>query len=156
MRADKDMVCRDLAGVERFVAFGSDVPAGYEYVRDAAPVQLPADATAPRSIANADAAAVHAENARARADRARRGETAVRDTLPDTAAATGEDPDAETPPGTTAPTRDYDAMNVDDLEDEVERRRAAGDVVEVTGTGKDGNVVKADLVKALQDSDGRA
>jgi hypothetical protein len=153
MRADRDVICRDLAGVERFVAFGSDIPAGYEYVRDAEPVKLPADATAPRSIANADAAAVHAENARARADRANRGEATVRDTLPDTAAATGEDPAADTPPGTTPPTADYDAMNVDYLETEVDRRRAAGRQIDVKGTGKDGNVVKADLVKALQADD---
>lgn len=154
MRADKDVICRDLAGIERFVAFGTDIPAGWEVVRESEPVQLPPDATVPRSIANADAVAVHAANARARADRTAGAENTVRERLPDTADRVGEDPGADTPPGTTAPTRDYEEMNVDALEAEVERRRAAGGEVTVEGTGKDGNVVKADLIKALQDSDG--
>lgn len=47
--------------------------------------------------------------------------------------------------------QDYGAMNVEDLQALVDERE-----LEVTGTGKDGNVVKADLVKALQDSDSGA
>jgi hypothetical protein len=43
---------------------------------------------------------------------------------------------------------DYGAMNVEELQALVDERE-----LEVAGTGKDGNVVKADLVKALQNSD---
>jgi hypothetical protein len=64
------------------------------------------------------------------------------------ARATAGTPEAGT---TVVESRDYSDMPVDELQAEVDRRG-----LEVTGTGKDGNVVKADLVKALQDSDGRA
>jgi hypothetical protein len=43
---------------------------------------------------------------------------------------------------------DYDAESVEELE-----KRVADRKLEVKGTGKDGNVVKADLVKALQAAD---
>jgi hypothetical protein len=40
---------------------------------------------------------------------------------------------------------DYDSLTVEELQAEVDRLG-----LEVTGTGKDGNVVKADLVSALK------
>jgi hypothetical protein len=43
---------------------------------------------------------------------------------------------------------DYDSRHVDDLAGEVAARG-----LDVKGTGKDGNVLKADLVKALEDND---
>jgi hypothetical protein len=45
---------------------------------------------------------------------------------------------------------DYDKLKVEQLEQVIEARKAA---LEVTGTGKDGDVVKADLVKTLTDAD---
>lgn len=42
----------------------------------------------------------------------------------------------------------YDAQTVDELEAEASRRG-----IEVTGTGKDGNVLKKDLVAALEADD---
>jgi hypothetical protein len=45
----------------------------------------------------------------------------------------------------------YAAQKVEDLQAEVDRRELT-----VEGTGKDGNVVKADLVTALEDSDASA
>lgn len=42
---------------------------------------------------------------------------------------------------------DYQSMNVDELQALADERE-----LEITGTGKDGNVVKADLVNALQAS----
>jgi hypothetical protein len=50
---------------------------------------------------------------------------------------------------------DYDnleASTVEVLQAEVDRRREAGETIEVEGTGQDGNVLEADLVKALQDA----
>jgi hypothetical protein len=44
--------------------------------------------------------------------------------------------------------RSYDDQTVEDLQAEVDRRG-----LEVEGTGKDGKVVKADLVKALEADD---
>lgn len=46
---------------------------------------------------------------------------------------------------------DYDAMNVDQLEAEIAERDDI-DLDSIDGTGKDGKVVKADLVKALRNA----
>jgi pyruvate/2-oxoglutarate dehydrogenase complex dihydrolipoamide acyltransferase (E2) component len=54
----------------------------------------------------------------------------------------------ETAASETASETDYSKLQVEDLEQLAEERG-----LEVEGTGKDGNVVKADLVKALQHSD---
>jgi pyruvate/2-oxoglutarate dehydrogenase complex dihydrolipoamide acyltransferase (E2) component len=56
---------------------------------------------------------------------------------------------ADTSPGDTVP--DYDAMSVEELEAEIAKRDDI-DRDAIQGTGKDGNVVKADLVKALSGS----
>lgn len=53
---------------------------------------------------------------------------------------------ADTAGGPAAP--DYGAMTKDELQAEAERRK-----LEVKGTGKDGAVVKADLVAALTAAD---
>jgi hypothetical protein len=50
----------------------------------------------------------------------------------------------------------YDQRSVEDLEAEVERRRADGREITVEGTGKGGNVVKDDLVAALEAADAQA
>lgn len=54
--------------------------------------------------------------------------------------------------GGTEPQDDYDKWPVKELEDEVSAREAMPDTtaVTVTGTGKDGKVLKADLVKGLR------
>ncbi len=48
---------------------------------------------------------------------------------------------------------DYEAMSVEALEDEVARREAAGRELDVEGSGADGNVLKADLIEALEEDD---
>lgn len=56
--------------------------------------------------------------------------------------------------GTSDPiTGDYDAHTAPELQAEIERRHGEGRDVVATGTGQGGNVLKADLVKALQDAD---
>lgn len=47
---------------------------------------------------------------------------------------------------------DYDTWNVADLKDEVDTRNSMPDTgqVEVSGTGKNGSVTKADLIKGLR------
>lgn len=47
---------------------------------------------------------------------------------------------------------DYDEWSKEDLEAEVENRRELGDI-RVTGTGKNGNVLKGDLIQALRSWD---
>jgi hypothetical protein len=69
-----------------------------------------------------------------------------------------DDSEAETPPETVdeaIAAKQYDAavVNVTDLEAEVAKRQADGRTIEVTGTGSNGNVVRDDLVKALQADD---
>jgi hypothetical protein len=116
MRAEKDIIVRDLAGVERFVAFGADVPASWEYVRDADPAVVPASQTAAGVRGNPDAVAHHAETLRARADRI---------------AAGGAQP------------ADLEGMTVEDLQAEADRR---GLEVTGTGSGGNvvkGDLVKA-------------
>lgn len=54
----------------------------------------------------------------------------------------------------------YPKWTLPDLEREVEERNAEedrdeADLIEVEGTGKDGNVVKADLIRALEADDAR-
>lgn len=44
---------------------------------------------------------------------------------------------------------DPESATKEELEAELERRQEAGESIEVEGTGKDGAVLKADLVKAL-------
>lgn len=58
----------------------------------------------------------------------------------------------EQPEDPNAPAQ-YADRDVDDLEAEVEQRRAAGRDIDVEGTGSRGNVVKADLVAALEADD---
>lgn len=50
-------------------------------------------------------------------------------------------------------TSGYGDATVEDLEAEVEARRGEGRTIDVKGTGKDGAVVKADLVGALEADD---
>jgi hypothetical protein len=50
-------------------------------------------------------------------------------------------------------TGDYEKPTAKELEGEVERRKAAGREINVEGTGSGGNVVKGDLVKALEADD---
>lgn len=134
-RAQKDVICVDLAGIERLVAFGADIPAGWEYVRDSDATGLAPDAGAPRTIGNVDAAAERAVRIAAEADRAAAGAAAAR---------------VQVDGGDQKPYRD---RTVEDLEDEVARREAAGRAIEVEGTGSGGNVVKDDLVAALEADD---
>lgn len=50
----------------------------------------------------------------------------------------------------------YDGQKTDELQAEVDKRNADredDDLIEVTGTGKDGRVLKADLVAALEADD---
>lgn len=64
--------------------------------------------------------------------------------------ATGTTP-ATSDAGAGGDTPDYDAMGVEELEAEIAKRDDI-DRDAIQGTGKDGNVIKADLVKALQGS----
>jgi pyruvate/2-oxoglutarate dehydrogenase complex dihydrolipoamide acyltransferase (E2) component len=50
-------------------------------------------------------------------------------------------------------TGDYDKANTEALDAELDARRAEGREIEVTGTGKDGNIVNADRIKALEADD---
>jgi hypothetical protein len=144
-QATKDIICRDRAGIERFVAFGTDIPRGWEHVRDADQTPVPADQLQPRSIANADAVTTAAENLQARADRAAAGDPTVRDTLPDHASKVGEDPGAGEPHGIKPLPPALDDMTVEELQAEADRLG-----LEVKGTGKDGNVLRKDLESALK------
>lgn len=144
-RAEKDIIARDRAGIERFVAFGTDVPLGWTYVRDAEPAALPPHALQPRALANADAIAVHADAARTTAERTAAGEATVRETLPDHASTGAQDTGAGEPHGIAPLPVNYDDMGVEDLQAEADRRG-----LEVEGTGANGNVLKKDLVDALK------
>jgi hypothetical protein len=55
----------------------------------------------------------------------------------------------ETVPSPSPITGDYDSRHADELQAEANRRGLT-----VEGTGKDGNVLKSDLVEALEASDG--
>lgn len=48
---------------------------------------------------------------------------------------------------------DYDDWKVSELQAEVDKRNAAGSEIEVSGTGRDGKVLKADLIAALRADD---
>lgn len=50
-------------------------------------------------------------------------------------------------------TSGYDKANQAELDAEIEARRAEGRTIEVTGTGRDGAVVNADRVTALENDD---
>jgi hypothetical protein len=39
-RAEKDVICTDLSGVQRLVRFGDDIPAGWTAIRDADTTRL--------------------------------------------------------------------------------------------------------------------
>lgn len=64
-------------------------------------------------------------------------------------------PDPPDPAGGTGEpvTGDYDGQNVGPLQAEIERRQAAGRTIEVEGTGQGGNILKTDLVSALEADD---
>lgn len=66
-------------------------------------------------------------------------------------AETGDTSAEITDPSTGALTGDYENHNAADLQAEADRRDLS-----VEGTGKDGNVLKADLVKALEGADAEA
>lgn len=81
MRAEKDLICRDIAGIKRFVSFGSDIPKGWTPVREADGTLVPSDATAPRTIGNVDAAAVRADRLAAETDKQRAATAAAAEGL---------------------------------------------------------------------------
>lgn len=76
----------------------------------------------------------------------------VRSMLPDQRPSTElDDIDVQIPAISTS--EGYDGMATVDLQAEVDRRVAAGAVINVRGTGAKGKVLKADLVTALQTAD---
>lgn len=125
--AEQDSFARDAAGIRRIVRQGDPIPPGFTLLdEDGEPV-------AATSAAEPDTS----------------GQTA-----PSAAEPTGDG--TEPQPVPEQPQQAYADRTVEELTAEVERRRAAGREIEVTGSGRRGAVKEGDLVAALEADDAAA